>query len=245
VKTWRLRWAVMLLSIGLIIYIIHFLIWRDPEHILFWGMEDLAFAFIEVLLFTLIVHELLSQREKQSILEKLNMVIGAFFSEVGTELLKFFSDMDPQEDRISKQLRIDKEWTEKGFDETIHKIKNTEFEIEGKRGNLPALQTFLKEKRQFLLRLMENPNLLEHESFTEVLWAVFHLGEELSARKDIMAIPSTDLAHLEGDIKRAYGKLIQEWLSYMKHLKTNYPYLFSLALRTNPFDPNAHPEVTQ
>jgi len=245
VKTWRLKWAVMLLSIGIVIYIIHFLIWRDPEHILFWGMEDLAFAFMEVLLFTLIVHELLSQREKQSILEKLNMVIGAFFSEVGTELLKFFSDMDPQEDRISKQLIIDKEWTEKGFDKTITEIKNTEFEIEGSRGNLPALQTFLREKRQFLLRLMENPNLLEHESFTEVLWAVFHLGEELSARKDVMAIPDTDLAHLEGDIKRAYGKLIQEWLSYMKHLKTNYPYLFSLALRTNPFDPNAHPEVTQ
>jgi hypothetical protein len=25
----------------------------------------------------------------------------------------------------------------------------------------------------------------------------------------------------------------------MKHLKANYPYLFSLAVRTNPFDTNA------
>ena len=33
--------------------------------------------------------------------------------------------------------------------------------------------------------------------------------------------------------------LIAEWLAYMRHLKKNYPYLFSLALRTNPFDPQA------
>jgi len=25
----------------------------------------------------------------------------------------------------------------------------------------------------------------------------------------------------------------------MEHLKNEYPYLFSLAVRTNPFDPNA------
>ena len=37
--------------------------------------------------------------------------------------------------------------------------------------------------------------------------------------------------------------LIIEWLAYMKHLKESYPYLFSLAVRTNPFDPAASPEV--
>jgi hypothetical protein len=29
----------------------------------------------------------------------------------------------------------------------------------------------------------------------------------------------------------------------MKHLKTEYPYLFSLAMRTNPFDLEASPIV--
>jgi len=32
-------------------------------------------------------------------------------------------------------------------------------------------------------------------------------------------------------------------LAYMKHLKKEYPYLFSLAVRTNPFDPGASVEV--
>lgn len=243
-KGWKVRWAILLLVTGLIIYSIHFIIWRDPEHILFWGIEDLAFAFIEVLLFSLVIHELMNQREKKALREKLNMVIGAFFSEVGTELLKFFSDMDPQEDRIGSQLKIDKEWSDEEFDNVIRNIRNTDFEIDGRRGNLKALQRFLKEKRGFLLRLLENPNLLEHESFTDLLWAIFHLGEELSARKDLDHISDKDLEHLEGDIKRAYGRLIEQWLQYMKHLKANYPFLFSLALRTNPFDPDAHPEFS-
>lgn len=34
-------------------------------------------------------------------------------------------------------------------------------------------------------------------------------------------------------------------VAYMKHLKEDYPYLFSLAVRTNPFDPNASAEVKQ
>ena len=53
-----------------------------------------------------------------------------------------------------------------------------------------------------------------------------------------------DLEHIVGDIARAYTFLVREWLSYMHHLKDNYPYLFSLALRTNPFDETATPSIT-
>ena len=93
------------------------------------------------------------------------------------------------------------------------------------------------------MRLLENPNLLEHETFTELLWAVFHLAEELSHRESVEGLTTADYQHLAGDIKRAYELLIREWVIYMKHLKTSYPYLFSLAMRTNPFDPNASVEI--
>ena len=86
--------------------------------------------------------------------------------------------------------------------------------------------------------------MLEHESFTDLLWAVFHLTEELDNRKDVTQLPDSDYDHLSGDIKRAYSLLISAWLAYMGHLKTDYPYLFSLAVRTNPFDPQASPEVS-
>jgi len=96
-----------------------------------------------------------------------------------------------------------------------------------------------------LLGLLENPNLLEHESFTNLLWAVFHLTDELAHRSDLVKLPDTDYQHLAGDMKRVYHQLIIQWLNYMKHLKQDYPYLFSLAMRTNPFDINASVVVKQ
>jgi len=80
---------------------------------------------------------------------------------------------------------------------------------------------------------------LEHESFTELLRAVFHLREELLSRRDLIQLPDSDYAHLALDIRRAYTFLVHQWLDYMKYLKKNYPYLFSLSMRTNPFDPGA------
>jgi len=116
--------------------------------------------------------------------------------------------------------------------------------VESQKGDLENLKNFLLEKRAFLLGLLENPNLLEHESFTELLWAVFHLTEELAFRIDLKQLPKTDVQHLSGDIRRAYVLLISEWLAYMKHLRDSYPYLFSLAARMNPFDPHASPIVS-
>ena len=94
-----------------------------------------------------------------------------------------------------------------------------------------------------MVRLLENPTLLEHESFTDLLRAVFHLTEELAYREDLSRQPGPDRAHIDGDINRAYHLLVHQWLDYMEHLKLNYPYLFSLAMRTNPFDRQASPIV--
>ncbi len=71
-----------------------------------------------------------------------------------------------------------------------------------------------------------------------------HLREELLYREDFATLPDTDLKHLAIDIKRVYAQLVLHWLEYIKHLKENYPYLFSLALRTNPFDRKSSPVVT-
>jgi hypothetical protein len=99
------------------------------------------------------------------------------------------------------------------------------------------------EKKDLLIRILENPTLLEHESFTELLRAVFHLSDELEFREDISQLPDTDYQHLANDIKRAYILLVHEWVDYVKYLKGNYPYLFSLTMRMNPFDLEASPLV--
>lgn len=239
---WEIAVGVYLIILAVLLYVIHFVIFKDPHHIFIYGLGDLAFLPIEVLLVTLIIHRLLGERERGQRLEKMNMVIGAFFGEVGTELLAYLSDLDPKLDEIRGKLVVTEEWQENQFQICCSDLKNYDYDIEIDKVNLVNLQKFLLEKKDFLLALLVNPNLLEHETFTELLQAVFHLKEELAHREGIEEVTEKDLEHLTGDIKRVYGLLVYEWLTYMEHLKGEYPYLFSLAMRTNPFDKEASPQ---
>lgn len=241
--SWQITLGIILVILSALGYYIHYLIFRDAHHIFIYLIGDIAFVFFEVLLVTLVLHQLLHYREKKALLSKLNMVIGAFFSEVGTELLKIFSAFDTEAFKITKKLVITNSWSEKEFAKILKNVKVHSYIIDTKRGDLENIKDFLKNKRQFLLTLLENPNLLEHESFTNLLWAVFHLTEELIHRRKLIGLPEADYQHLAGDIKRVYHLLIAEWLDYMRHLKNSYPYLFSLAMRTNPFDANASVEI--
>ena len=132
---------------------------------LFIWLGDIAFIFIEVLLVTLIIHRLLGEREKRARLEKLNMVIGAFFSEVWTGLLAYFSDFDPELDKIRNELIVTNDWSSQEFLKVSKRLKNYDYGVEIQKPNLEDLRSFIVGKGDFLLRLLENPNLLEHESF--------------------------------------------------------------------------------
>ncbi len=108
---------------------------------------------------------------------------------------------------------------------------------------MTALKVFLADKRTFLLALLENPNLLEHEGFTDLLWATLHLQEELDARPDLTDLPNPDRNHLSGDIERVFTHLAAEWVAYAEHLKARYPFLFSYLVRTHPFQTKSSPHV--
>ena len=186
---------------------------------------------------------MIHRQENKTRLEKLNVIIGVFFSGVGTRLLADFSGLDPQQEAIRKDLIITKDWSKKNFSGVSKKLPSYGYAIEIDRFDLDNLKAFLIGQRDFLLRLLENPSLPEYESFTQLLLGVFHLIEELACRTDFKGLPESDIDHLKGDIQRAYALLVKEWLQYMKHLKNQYPYLFSLALRTNPFDQGASPII--
>lgn len=240
---WQIWLGVALIVLSALFYLIHYLLFRDAHHIMLYLIGDIAFVFVEVLLVTLIIHELLNVREKRALMEKLNMVIGAFFSEVGTRLLRELAACDPDVEKIRRELLVTGNWTKGQFEKADGAVRSHEFRIDAKRGDIGALREMLIAQRAFLLRLLENPNVLEHEIFTGMLMSVFHLTEELAARSDVGQLSEADRNHIAGDMKRIYGLLTVEWLDYMRYLREHYPYLFSFAMRTNPFDPAGAPEI--
>jgi hypothetical protein len=242
---WKISWGVSLIFLSVIFYVIHFMVFRDPHHLFIFLVGDIAFVFIEVLLVTMILHEPLNFRDKRDKLYKLNMVIGAFFSEVGTELLRLFSDFDHNADAVRDEFVACHTWPDQKFTKTSKECQYYNYSIDSQKGNLEALRAFLLDKRNFLLNLLQNPTLLEHDTFSDLLWTVFHLTEELVQRDDVEDLADVDYNHIAIDIERAYILLTSQWLAYMKHLKSDYPYLYSLAIRTNPFNPEVSVEIKE
>lgn len=181
----------------------------------------------------------MERKERRERQKKVNMLVGIFFSTTGTPLLRTFARADPLIGTIRDGLMVRPDWSAKDFARVKKTVSTHTSGPAASDLDLDEIRTFLEEKKDFLLRLMENPLLLEDEGFTGVLHAVFHLTDELSYRDDLTALPETDLAHLSGDLGRAYRAMMHGWLGYMEHLQATYPYLFSLAMRTNPFNPEA------
>lgn len=242
---WMLSISLILIIASALTYTVHYFIFRDLHHIFIYMLGDFGFLFLDVLLVILFIERLLSRRDKRSIMNKLNMVIGTFFSEVGSELLKKFSNFVINSQNLERQLELSPDWEKKDFKKAMAAVQNFPYEIKIDKSSLFEIREFLLSKRSFLMRLLENPNLLEHERFTDLLWAVFHLTEELVFRGELLEdLPDTDYEHLNIDLRRAYSQLTIEWISYTAHLKESYPFLYSLVARVNPMNPQASPVVS-
>jgi hypothetical protein len=235
--------AVLLLIFSAAVYLIQIMMFNRGGETAFYLLQDLAFVPVQVLLVMLIIDKLLQNKEKKLLLNKLNMMIGVFFNEIGTGLILLFIETEKNKSTIRNLMAIENSWDARRFGSSKRSLNGFVPEVALNPDILRKMKSYLLDKRDSMLRLLENPNLLEHDKFTDLVWAVFHLTDELHHRSSLDNLTIADVQHLAGDVVRAYKLVMVEWLEYMKHLKTSYPYLFSIALRTNPFNPEARIEV--
>lgn len=248
IERWQVEIAAMMLAAAVALLTLRWFLFPGAAY--HYEMErylvdDVAFLFVQVLILSLVVDRVIRAREREAMLTKLNMVIGAFYSEIGTRLMGRIASWDSGFDSIRSSLLIKPGWGDAEYDAAKKALRNYPYKVTAEECDLAELDHILRAEKSFLLGLLANQNLLEHERFTELLWAVTHLAEELEVRPSLADIPPADLRHIAGDINRAYVLLVTEWLNYMRHLQKTYPFLFALAVRTNPLDPTASPIVTQ
>ncbi|MHB1485926.1 MAG: hypothetical protein ACYCYI_14885 [Saccharofermentanales bacterium] len=230
--------VLIFVSLSIILYLLQITFFGRVQDTVFYFLQDIAFLPLQVAIVTVVISKFISIREKRAQTKNMNMAINAFFGEVGTESIQSLNKFMVPEEDIQIDLKISAKWVNKDYQKAVKTIKGYDFPINSKTNDLAELKVFLMSKRNFLLIMLENSNLLEHDTFTDMLWAVFHLTDELVARKSFDSLPETDLNHLTFDMKRAYVALIIEWVNYCSRLKVDYPYLFSMEVRKNPFDAN-------
>jgi hypothetical protein len=247
-RRWQVEIAVTLIVAAIVVYALRWLLFPSAsfhKEMLRYLVDDVAFLFIQVLLVSILVDGLMQRRQRETMLDKLNMIIGAFFSECGTDILGRIAKLDAGLDAVRDDLLARMSWSPKDYERAKQDFRQHKPDIELSPADLVGLRVRLDEAKTYLLSLLGNQALLEHEAFTDLLWAVTHLAEELHVRGDFDALPATDRAHLVGDVKRAYTRLGVQWIDYLGHLQTQYPFLFSLAVRTNPLDPKASVTVVE
>jgi hypothetical protein len=233
IKKYRL--PIILVIISCLIYSIDFMIFKDSHAILRSIIEQLAFIPIYVLLVMLVIEGLLDRKEKEERAEKLNVVIGVFFDELGIGLLRSFSKADENFNNIRGNFMFTEETFLRNLPQTFKTMQNYTPLLKGQESDISSVKEYISKHKEFLISLMENPNLVEHELFTNAILSVFHIYEELSLQENIEVICKEDRKHIAQDCERAYMLLLEQWLYYMKHLEKNYPYLFSVEIRMNPF----------
>jgi hypothetical protein len=236
---WYAAVSSLLIIISVVSYGMQIYIFHNEHDTYFYLLQDISFVPIQVLIVTFFIDRLLKKQHKINLMKKVNVTIGIFFNELGNELMKILSEMTVNRQSLDQKLNISTAWQHKDYTAAEVWINSNSPDLRITKDDVIRLKAFFYEKKFFILDLLENSNLSEHDTFTDSLLAVSHLSDELSLRKNIDQMPAADLNHLLVDIKRAYNSLILEWLLYMKHIRKEYPFLFSLAVRSNPFNRNS------
>ena len=220
----------ILLAINICIFIAISFALPDFDSLMYEIAGALIFLPLEIIVVIIIVDRILSKRDIEQKLNKLNVVAGAFFSETGNPIMNsFISAIDNRID-VFNSVGIKPNWTKKDFKNAIVMPSAKFGNVDINKIDLKRLHKSLEEDRSFLIALLANPTLLEHERFTDMMLSVFHLAEELKSRTSLDGLPKEDLEHISIDINRAYHKLVVEWLDYMYHVRSDYPFLYSCFL---------------
>ena len=217
------------------IYLVQYAIFKDPTNTAYYFFQDMAFVPIQALIATLLINKFLSITEHQRKMKKINVIISTFFVETGVEIIMQLSrfDQNPGKEREIAEI-------EDLISNKSSAVKKTvdlfDYDFYADPEKLDELAVVMSRNRRFLLDLLGNPNLLEHESFTDMLWAVFHIADELKSRGDLKKLTEADILHLSNDMLRAYKAMTIEWIGYINYLKGEYPFLYAIAIRKSPFE---------
>lgn len=216
----------ILIALSSIMFFIHYLIFGQALNTAYYSLMNLCFIPINSLVVTIMLEKLIDYRAKKDRIEKINMLVGIFFTEVGGKLMHLIIDSDKDAKNYITNF------------EDLNKIKKCLYEYNYKVDmnyiDLCAIKNILVEHNNLFVTLISNESILQHQIFTDLLMSVIHLRDEIMfMEKDKESGFNTN--HLENDVIRVYKNISIQWISYLEYLSKSYPFLYNNAIRVNPF----------
>lgn len=218
--------SLVLVGLSAIMFLIHYLVFGQAVNTAYYSLMNLCFIPVNSLVVTLILERLIDYKAKQERMEKLSMLIGLFFTEVGYKLMRLIIKAD----KVGKNSIT----SFNNLDEVKNQVEKHDYNIDMEDIDLDEIKDVLLENSNLLVNLISNENITEHEIFTDLLMSVIHLRDEIIFYKNDKN-NQLDISHLEKDILRVYKNIAMQWVDYLKYLNKSYPFLYNNAIRLNPF----------
>lgn len=225
-----------LLIISMIIYAIHYIIFGHAEDTISGIILSLGYVPLGMIYEILILDKILEAREKIKSTNKINMLMGSFYHEIGNRILNLIVEGDRSIKEVQVYTQVSLLWEADQFQTLSEVLTSYKCDLDIDNINLDEINNMLDLESKFLLSLITNPMLDEYEDFGNMIMSLLHLRDELQSRFYNKMLMDYEKIHIRNDICRVYRHLLLQWVDYMKHLKDVYPELYVKALINSPFD---------
>ncbi|AUN13420.1 hypothetical protein JGS6364_15881 [[Clostridium] sordellii] len=216
----------ILIALSAVMFLIHYLVFGQALNTAYYSLMNLCFIPINSLVVTIILEKLIDYRAKKDRIEKINMLVGIFFTEVGGKLMHLIIDSDKDAKNYITNF------------EDLNNIKKClneyDYKVDMNNIDLCSIKNILLENNNLFVTLISNENVFQHQIFTDLLMSVVHLRDEIifMEKDDNLEL---NINHLENDVIRVYKNISIQWISYLEYLNKSYPFLYNNAIRVNPF----------
>ncbi|MDU6112995.1 MAG: hypothetical protein E6649_01200 [Paeniclostridium sordellii] len=217
----------ILIALSAVMFLIHYLVFGQALNTAYYSLMNLCFIPINSLVVTIILEKLIDYRAKKDRIEKINMLVGIFFTEVGGKLMHLIIDSDKDAKNYITNF------------EDLNNIKKClneyDYKVDMNNIDLCSIKNILLENNNLFVTLISNENVFQHQIFTDLLMSVVHLRDEIifMEKDDNLEL---NINHLENDVIRVYKNISIQWISYLEYLNKSYPFLYNNAIRVNPFE---------
>lgn len=200
-------------------------------------LHEIALMPLEFVVVTLGLEKIMELTHKRENQAKISMIESVFFSESGSDMLRYLVSCDADGDVLMLRSVMDVQpgWTRRQIKQARATVKGITYEVDSSKVDFFGLHYHLSTRHGYFLKVIENPALSGHERFTELLLRIYHLWEELDSRTDLYNLPQADREYLCRAVNAVYRELAIEWMQNATDLLLHQPERLHHVLRTNPF----------
>ena len=119
---WKVKFSILMVILIIIIYGSNYLVLQDAHHIISYVWTHLGFIPVDILIVAFILEGIIEKKEKEAMLEKLDMLMSTFFSEVGNDLITQLSKANKFK-ADTANLKSIKNWTDEDYAKKLEEIK--------------------------------------------------------------------------------------------------------------------------